>query len=263
MENSDPVFVEIAAAVATIRLERAQRHNALDERLIEAMQRAIDRLSADPAVRVIVIAAAGSSFCAGADLAWMKRAAELDADANVADARRLADLLYAIATSPKPVLARVQGSAYGGGVGLICACDIAIGVPAAQFALTEVRLGLVAATISPHVLAAVGARQARRLVLTGERFDAAQAQAYGILHEVVAAERLDEAVARCLDNLLAGGSEAQASVKRLLRQIDGAPLSRELAATSARLLAEIRAGAEGREGVAAFLEKRPPHWRPK
>jgi methylglutaconyl-CoA hydratase len=254
------LLIESKGGIATARLNRPERHNALDEKLILELHDAIDRLTADNAVRVIVIAAAGSSFCAGADLAWMKRAAALDAQANYADARQLGDLLFAIATCPKPVLARVQGAAYGGGVGLICACDIAIGVDDAQFSLTEVRLGLAAATISPYVLGAIGARQARRLTLTGERFGAAKAREFGLLHEIVAPTALDTEITRIVEALLVGGPCAQAAVKELIRRIDGVPLSSALVDDSAHALADIRASAEGREGVAAFLEKRKPSW---
>jgi methylglutaconyl-CoA hydratase len=256
------ISVATADAVATIRLKRPERHNALDETLIRELHRAIDRLGESPAVRVIVLAAEGASFCAGADLAWMRRAAALDAQANYEDAHQLAALLLAIATCPKPVVARVQGPAYGGGVGLICACDIAVGAAGASFALTEVRLGLAAATISPYVLGAIGARRARQLVLTGERFDARLAREYGVLHEVVAAEDLDGALAGVVDSLLAGGPRAQAVVKDLILRIAGEAPSTELADECARELAGIRASEEGREGVAAFLEKRKPNWRP-
>lgn len=260
---TNPLSVVIADAVATVRLNRPERHNALDEQLIGELHETILRLREDTAVRVIVIGAEGNSFCAGADLAWMKRAAALDAEANYADARQLAALLFAIATSPKPVVARVQGAAYGGGVGLICACDIAIGADTAQFALTEVRLGLAAATISPYVLGAIGARQSRRLTLTGERFGAANARELGLLHEVVAPAALDVEVARVINALLAGGPCAQAAVKDLICRIDGEPLSEALIDASAKALAEIRTSAEGREGVAAFLEKRKPNWAQK
>jgi methylglutaconyl-CoA hydratase len=252
--------VTLCGVVATVRLDRPERHNALDEQLIRELHEAIVRLREDNAVRVIVIGAEGNSFCAGADLDWMKRAALLDAQANYADARQLSALLFDIATSPKPVVARVQGPAYGGGVGLICACDIAIGADTAQFALTEVRLGLAAATISPYVLGAVGARQARRLTLTGERFGAAKAREFGLLHEIVAPAALDEEIARVIDALLAGGPCAQAAVKDLIRRIEGVPLSSQLVDDSAHTLADIRASTEGCEGVAAFLEKRKPSW---
>lgn len=257
---SEVVNSSTSGGVCRLWLNRPERHNALDERLIHDLHRALDRAVDDAAVRVIVIGSDGPSFCAGADLDWMKRAAALDAQANVADARRLAALLHALATARKPVIARVQGAAYGGGVGLVAACDVAIGVHGAQFALTEVRLGLAAATISPYVLGAIGARQARRFTLTGERFTAAQAHVIGLLHEVVAAEALDATVQGFADMLKAGGPQAQAQVKDLIGEIDGMPLSRELVDETARRLAEIRASREGREGVAAFLEKRRPNW---
>ncbi len=259
---SEVVQMSVAGGVGRLKLNRPERHNALDEQLIHDAHRAFDLLAGNPAVRVIVLCSDGPSFCAGADLEWMKRASHLDGQANFNDARQLAALLYAIATCPKPVVARVQGSAYGGGVGMISVCDIAIGVEGAQFALTEVRLGIAAATISPYVLAAIGARQARRLVLTGERFDAHRAKGYGLLHEVVAADQLDAEVDRVIALLLLGGPAAQAAVKDLIRDVEGEPLSRELTDATARRLAEIRASREGREGITAFLEKRKPNWVP-
>ncbi|MCL2657244.1 MAG: enoyl-CoA hydratase/isomerase family protein [Betaproteobacteria bacterium] len=260
--SEEVVQISYARAVARVWLHRPERHNALDERLIHDLHKAIDQLQEDPGVRVIVIGSDGPSFCAGADLDWMKRAATLDGDANEQDARQLAALLYAIATSSKPVIARVQGPAYGGGIGLIAACDIAIGVASAQFALTEVRLGLAAATITPYVIAAIGARQARRLVLTGERFSARDAKQFGLLHEVVVEDALDTEVARVTNMLLQGGPHAQAIVKDLMRELEGTPLSPELINETARTLAEIRASHDGREGMAAFLERRKPSWVP-
>lgn len=260
---SEVVRMSVAGGVGRVTLNRPERHNALDEQLIHDVHRAFDLLAGDPAVRVIVLASEGTSFCAGADLEWMKRASHLDGQANFQDARQLAALLFAIATCAKPVVARVQGSAYGGGVGMISVCDVAVGVAGAQFALTEVRLGLAAATISPYVLAAMGARQTRRLVLTGERFSAHHAKAYGLLHEVVAAEQLDAEVDRIVALLLLGGPHAQATVKDLIREVDGEPFSRELTDDTARRLAEIRASHEGREGITAFLEKRKPDWAPQ
>ncbi len=259
---SEVVQISYAGAVARVWLQRPERHNALDERLIHDLHQTIDHLIEDASVRVIVIGSDGPSFCAGADLEAMKRAAALDGVANHQEARRLASLLFAIATSRKPIVARVQGAAYGGGVGLICACDIAIGVAGLRFALTEVRLGLAAATISPHVLAAIGARQARRLVLTGEPFDSEEAWRIGLLHEVVAGAELDVAIERTTDMLLQGGPHAQAIVKDVFREIEGVSLSPTLVNDTARMLADIRATHEGREGVLAFLERRKPRWAP-
>ncbi|MCX9157291.1 enoyl-CoA hydratase/isomerase family protein [Niveibacterium sp. 24ML] len=260
---SEVVQMSVAGAVGRLKLNRPERHNALDEQLIHDLHRGLDLLVGNPAVRVIVLCSEGPSFCAGADLEWMKRAAQLDGQANFQDARQLASLLFALSTSPKPVVARVQGAAYGGGVGLISVCDIAVGVEGAQFALTEVRLGIAAATISPYVLAAMGMRQTRRLVLTGERFDAHRAKAYGLLHEVVAADQLDAELERVIALLLQGGPGAQAAVKDLIRDVEGEPPSRELTDETARRLAAIRASHEGREGIAAFLEKRKPNWVPQ
>lgn len=256
-ENLQIVF---NGAVAQIWLNRPDVHNALDERDVHDAHLALDRVVADPDVRVIVIAGHGPSFCAGADLRWMQRAGLMHAADNLADARKLAALLHAVATAPKPVVARVHGPAYGGGVGLISACDIAIGVETAEFALTEVRLGLAAATICPYVLGALGARQARRLILTGHRFSAGDALHYGLLHEVAAPDALDGALDRTIAALLEGGPRAQAAVKDLIRELDGEVIDARLNDLTARRLAEIRANPECREGLAAFLEKRPPRW---
>jgi methylglutaconyl-CoA hydratase len=257
---SSLIEVRHEGPVAHLWINRPERHNAFDEGLIHDANILLDKVSSNSAVRVIVIGGRGESFCAGADLEWMRRAAALQGDANFHDARTLAALLYAVASCPKPVIARVHGSAYGGGVGLIAACDIAIGVPEAQFALTEVRLGLAAATMAPYVVGAIGARRARRLVLTGERFSAAQAREYGLLHEVVPAASLDSEIERLIELLLAGGPHAQAIVKDVMREIEGEPLSPALVQDTARRLAEVRISREGREGVAAFLEKRRPAW---
>jgi len=248
--------------VAELWLNRADRHNALDERLIHDLHLSLDKLVDSSAVRVIVLCGSGESFCAGADLDWMRRAASLEGEDNYRDARTLASLLHAIATCSKPVVARVQGSAYGGGVGLIAACDIAVGIQEAHFALPEVRLGLAAATISPYLLAAMGARRARRLVLTGERFSAMQARDWGLLHEVVGLESLDAKIERITDLLLQGGPHAQAITKDAMIEFDGEPFSVQLMEATARRLAQVRVSPEGREGVTAFLEKRAPEWAP-
>ncbi len=258
--SNEVVSIEYDGPVAYVWLNRPERHNALDERLIHDLHKAIDHLVEDPAVRVIVIGSDGPSFCAGADLEWMKRAASLEGTANRQDARQLPSLLYAIANSRKPVVARVQGGAYGGGVGLISACDIAIGATDLEFALTEVRLGIAAATITPFVLDAIGARHARRLILTGMRFNSTEALRVGLLHEVVATADLDAAVRRTTDMLLQGGPHAQAVVKDLLREVDGEALSPALVDEMARTLADMRASSDGHEGMAAFLERRKPRW---
>jgi len=221
-------------------------------------------LGADPAVRVVVLEGAGASFSAGADLHWMRRMAAAGETANRDDALALAGLLRALDELPKPTIARVHGAAFGGGVGLVAACDIAIGVPEAKFGLTESRLGLLPAVISPYVVAAIGPRQARRWFATAEIFDAAEAHRIGLLHQVVAADALDAAVQRQVDLLLKAGPRAAANAKSLVRTVlanDGSPTCRdELDAANAELIAALRVSPEGQEGIAAFLEKRPPRW---
>lgn len=257
---SEVIKTQLESGVARIWLNRPERHNALDEILIHDLHKAIDRFTDDAAVRAIVIGAEGPSFCAGADPEWTRRVMQLDAADSFSDACQFAALLLAIACSRKPVIARVQGQAFGGGVGLIAACDIAIGASSAQFALTEVRCGLAAATVSPYVLAALGARQTRRLMLTGERFNAAEAHIFGLLHTVVPADGLDAEVGRQVSLLKLGGPHALAQVKDLVQSFDGEPWSRELAEESARRLVELRVSREGREGVDALLGKRLPDW---
>jgi methylglutaconyl-CoA hydratase len=246
--------------VARIWLDRPGQGNALDEAMIHALHREIERASDDGSVRVIVIAAEGQSFCSGADPEWMRRTAELEAADNFTDACQLAALFLAIASSRKPVIARVQGLASGGGVGLIAACDIAIGTPTSSFALSEVRSGQVAATVLPYLLSAIGARHARRMMLTGEPMGAAEAHVLGLLQSLVASDRLDEEVDRIAGVLKLGGPHALAQVKDLVLDFEGEPFSRDLLEESARRLVELRASREGREGLAALLEKKRPSW---
>lgn len=245
--------------VALVILDRPDRHNALSAPLIDALLSALGELGRDPAVRVVVLTGAGPSFCAGADIGEMRRAADAAPADNQRDALRLSELLHRLDTLPKPTLARVQGNAFGGAVGLVAACDIAIASELAVFALSEVRLGIAPAMISPYVLRAIGPRQARRYFLTGERFAAAAAERIGLVHQVVAAERLDATVSETIADLLAGAPGAQAECKQLIRRAAGheAGPDPELAAWIARL----RAAPEGREGLSAFLDKRLPSWR--
>lgn len=245
----------------TIRLARAERHNAFDDVLIADLTAAFASAGADPAVRVIVLASTGPSFSAGADLSWMKRMAGYSEEENFRDALGLARLMRTIDACPKPVVALVQGAAYGGGVGLIAACDIAIAAETAQFALTEVKLGLIPAAISPYVIEAIGARACRRLFLTAERFSAAEACGLGLVHEVVPANELIAAGERVVAMLLESGPAAQAAAKDLIKAVSHHPVDDDLEALTARRIAAIRATPEGREGVAAFLEKRKPSWR--
>ena len=254
---------EISAGVATVRMNRAEVHNALDDALIAALTEALSAMGRDPAVRVVILAGAGKSFSAGADLDWMRRMAENSYQENLAGARRLAALLRTLRDLPKPTVARVHGAAFGGAIGLISACDIAVASDAAVFCLSEARLGLIPAVISPYVVAAVGPRQARRYFLTAERFDAGEAVRIGLVHRVAAADGLDAAVNEIAAALLAGGPAAQSAAKRLVADVAGRPLDDVLVEETAKRIAEIRATPEGREGVAAFLEKRKPAWTPK
>jgi methylglutaconyl-CoA hydratase len=245
--------------VALVSLDRPDRHNALSAPLIDALHSALDRLAGDQTVRVVVLAGEGSSFCAGADIGEMRRAADAAPADNQHDAMRISRLLHRLDTLPKPTLARVHGNAFGGAVGLVAACDIAIASELAVFALSEVRLGLAPAMISPYVLRAIGPRQARRYFLTGERFSAAAAERIGLVHQVVAAQQLDATLSETVADLLAGAPGAQSECKQLIRHVAGhaAGPDPELAAWIARL----RAAPEGREGLSAFLDKRPPAWR--
>jgi methylglutaconyl-CoA hydratase len=253
-----------ARGVALVTLNQPEKHNAFDGETIARLAATFDELARDRRARIVVIGSAGPTFCAGADLDWMKHVAALDAEANLADARTLADMLAALDTLPKPTIARVQGSAYGGGVGLIACCDIAIGVTEARFALTEVRLGVVPAAISPYVVAAMGARLARRYMLTGEPITAAAAASAQLLHEVCEPAKLDERVAAHVELLLKAGPEALRECKELIREVRAAGgATPALRLSTAQRLARLRLSDEGREGMSAFLEKRPPSWSRK
>lgn len=246
--------------VAILTLDRPDRHNAFDEALLAELTSALDALATEPTLRVLVLTGAGRSFSAGADLGWMARAAALDEAGNLADAARLERLLRTLDAFPRPTIARVNGAAIGGGVGLVAAVDIAIAAEGATFAFSEVRLGLVAAVVAPYVRRAIGERQARRYLLTAERFTAAEAQALGLVHRVVPADDLDAGVAETVAQLQAGGPDALAASKALLGALRGEDTD-AVGALTARAIAERRASAEGQEGVQAFLEKRPPAWR--
>ena len=252
-----------ARGVATITLNRPEKHNAFDDRMITDLLQALDNIDKDKSVRVLVLRAAGKSFCAGADLDWMRRMADYDFTQNLADARRLAQLMYRLNRLHKPVIARVQGASYGGGVGLIACCDIAIASENAIFSLSEVRLGLIPSVISPYLIAAIGSRAARRYFLSGERFDAARALQLGLVHEVVEPGSLDASLEQCVDALLNSGPSAQAAAKELIQQVQGRAIDKSLIEETARRIAEVRASDEAREGLTAFLEKRKPDWNRK
>lgn len=255
------IITEIDLGVGIITLNRPDRHNAFDDAAIAELSDAIGRMGADPAVRVLVMSSSGKSFCAGADLEWMRTAARWTSAENEADARVLAEMLHRLATMPKPTVARIQGPAYGGGVGLIAACDIAIATFDAQFALSEVKLGLIPATIAPYVIAAIGERHARRYMLTAERFSAAEAYRLGLVHEMVPDEAaLDQALGAIVDSLLGNGPGALTECKDLIHSIGHRAMDASLIAETARRIARVRASEEGRHGVAAFLEGRQPGW---
>jgi len=247
-------------AVATVTLNRPEVHNAFHPTLIGELTEAFGELGQTPDVRVVVLAAAGTSFSTGADLNWMRASAGYTEDENEADALRMAALFETIDACPKPVLARVQGAALGGGVGLVACADVAVAAQEVLFGLTEVRLGVAPAVISPFVVGKIGRAEARRWALTGARFDADTARRIGLVHEVVPLEALDAAVATEVDRLLKGGPAAQAEIKRLLRAVAGREPASVRGETAA-LIARLRASAEGQEGLAAFLEKRVPNWR--
>jgi methylglutaconyl-CoA hydratase len=248
--------------VRYLTLNRPQLHNAFDDGLIGALTQALQQAADDDTVRAVVLTGAGASFSAGADLNWMRAMATASEAANQEDSLRLAGLMRDLQYFPKPTVARVNGAAYGGGVGLITCCDIAIGVDGAKFGLTEVKLGLVPAVISPYVIAAIGLRQARRLFLTGELFDAAEALRIGLLHQLVEPDALDDTVHKTLALLTKAGPLAQREAKLLALRGGGynPTDSAEEDARNAALIARLRVSSEGQEGLGAFLDKRAPAW---
>jgi methylglutaconyl-CoA hydratase len=247
--------------VATLALNRPERHNAFDDAVIAELDAALSQVSADDAVRVLVLASTGKSFSAGADLAWMQRMAGYGEAENLADARALAEMLRKLNSLPQPTIARVQGAAYGGAVGLVSCCDLAVGSTLARFCLSEVKIGLIPATISPYVIAAMGQRAARRYFLTAETIAADVALSLGLLSEVVGVDDLDEAIESLAQTLLANGPGAVREAKRLALDYGGRPIEDKLIADSCRRIADIRASAEGQAGLAAFLDKSDPPWR--
>jgi len=254
------LIVEQKDGIARVTLNRPEVRNAFDDALIASLTQKFTELDRDASVRVVVLAGNGPAFCAGADLNWMKRMAGYGYDQNLRDARGLAEMLSTLDGLDKPTIARVQGPAFAGGTGLVAACDIAVGTPEAKFCFSEAKLGLSPATISPYVMRAIGARAASRYFLTAEVFDAEEALRIGMLSALVPAAELDATVGALAQHLLAGGSEAHARIKDLIRQVAGRPIDDALKADTARRIAEIRASPEGREGIAAFLEKRKPKW---
>ena len=259
--SEDIVELQVTdAGVATVTMNRPDVHNAFDDTLIARLTAVLRSVDDDAAVRVVVLAAHGRSFSAGADLNWMKRMAHYSEAENLRDAMHLAELMRTLDRMRKPTIARVQGAAFGGGVGLVACCDMAIAAREALFSLSEVRLGLIPAVISPYVIQAIGVRAARRYFLTAERFGADEAKRRGLLTDVVDAHWLDQGVDGLVGQLLKGGPHAIAASKELIRAVSDRPIDTQVCEDTARRIAQQRASAEGREGVTAFLEKRAPAW---
>ena len=252
-----------AAGVAQVTMAREAVFNAFDEVMMAELDSAFADLAQDASVRVIVLTGAGRHFSAGADLQWMQRASIASLDWNLDDARRFAAMLWRIANCPKPTLARIQGAALGGGVGLACACDIAIATEDASFSVSEARFGILPAVIAPYLVNAVGLRQAKRLALTATRLTAAQAQTLGLVQQVASIDTIDAAVDATVAELLAGGPQAQREIKQLYAQLEVGPVSAEVRELSAQTISHVRGTDEAREGFAAFLAKRKASWIPQ
>jgi methylglutaconyl-CoA hydratase len=254
--SSDP------RGVATLTLNRPEKHNAFDAALIADLTQKLLRINSDAGTRIVILTGAGKSFSAGADLNWMRSMAKFSEVENIEDALKLAELMDVLNTLRKPTIARVNGAVYGGGVGLVACCDIAIAADTAKFALSEVKLGLVPSVISPYVIAAIGAHQARRYFLTAEAISAQQARTMGLVHEAVPSNQLDDSVEREVQLLLKAGPEALIACKELIAANTATSVSarRALKQKTAQLIAQLRVSEEGQEGLSAFLEKRPPKW---
>ncbi|MBC8337691.1 MAG: enoyl-CoA hydratase/isomerase family protein [Alphaproteobacteria bacterium] len=258
--SDDIILSEFSQGRATVTLNRPDVHNAFDDTLIARLTDELKFLDGNPDVRAVVLAAAGKSFSAGADLKWMQRMAEYSEAENLADAQAMAELMRVLNGLSKPTIARVQGAAFGGGVGLIACCDIAIATEAARFSISEVKLGLIPAVISPYVVAVIGERQARRYALTAERFDASEAHRIGLVHCIVAPDGLDAEIDDLINAITANGPQAVAEAKAMITMVARHPINEDLIADTASRIARIRVSEEGLEGLAAFLEKRKPGW---
>lgn len=246
--------------LARITLDNPAKHNAFDDGIIETLIRAFNEASANSNVRIILLSANGKHFSAGADLNWMKRMGELDRAQNQADSLRLAELMRTIDRAGKPVICRVQGAAFGGALGLICACDIAVASDDARFCLSEVKLGILPAVISPYVVRAMGARQAQRYFMTAEIIPASVAERLGIVHEQVPSDQLDVRIEAIIHALRQGAPQAQLKSRGLIERVAGRPIDADVIGYTAELIAELRTEDEGREGLTAFLDKRTPRW---
>ncbi len=254
--------IEMRGTVAWLVMNKPQSHNAFDAELIRQLTEALQQCDSNPSIRAVIITGAGSTFSAGADLNWMRSMAKASEAENREDSLRLAELMRTLNYLSKPTIARVNGAAYGGGVGLIACCDIAIGIETTKFSLSEVKLGLVPAVISPYVISAIGFRHARRLFLSAEIFDSALALRIGLLHETVPYAQLDETIDKTLHWLLKGGPSAQTEAKKLALRVSGNSLenAEKIDQENAALIAKLRVSAEGQEGLNAFLEKRAANW---
>ncbi|MCM2341244.1 enoyl-CoA hydratase/isomerase family protein [Rhodoferax sp.] len=254
------ISISTTGHCATVTLNRPEVRNAFNDEVIAELTHAFTQLGQDPQVRAIVLAAEGMAFCAGADLNWMRRMADYSQAENLADAGQLAEMLRVIYICPKPTVARIQGDVVAGGMGLVAACDMAVSVDTANYCLSEVKLGLYPATISPYVIRAMGARAAHRYFLTAERFDAAEALRIGFVHSVVLAAQLDEQVADITKALVNASPNAVKECKTLLHDVAGKEIDAALIVHTVQGIAGIRASPEGKEGVQSFLQKRKPNW---
>lgn len=255
------VVSQIDGPIGIVTLNNAEKHNAFDDTLIADLTRALKNLAENSDIRMVVLSAVGKSFSAGADLNWMKRMSAYSEEENLRDAMALGELMRTLHGLSKPTIARVQGAAYGGGVGLVACCDIAVGTHNASFSLSEVKLGLIPAVISPYVIAAIGERAAHRYFLTAERFDAAEGFRLGLLHELVASDDdMDEKINGICDALLQGGPLAHFEAKALISAVSNRPIDDAVIADTAKRIARVRASAEGKEGLSAFLDKRKSRW---
>jgi methylglutaconyl-CoA hydratase len=260
MTNKSVLLDIDGRGVATVTLNRPEKHNAFDEHVIAELTSTFEAVAGNAQIRVMILRANGKSFSAGADIDWMKRMASYDHEENLRDANALAKMLHTLNFLSIPTIARVQGAAMGGGAGLVCCCDIAIAASKASFAFSEAKLGLIPATISPYVLQSIGSQASRRYFLTAERFKAERALALGMVSDVVDESELDDKINELIDNILANSPEAVKAAKRLIFDVDGQAVTDELMQITSERIADIRASDEGKEGLAAFLEKRKPMW---
>ena len=256
------VITQFDGVTATLTLNRPDVRNAFNDEVIAEITAAFQEMAACAEVRAVVLAAVGPAFCAGADLNWMRRMADYTREENLADAAALAEMLRVMYECPKPTIARIQGDVYAGGMGLVAACDMAVSVDTANFCLSEVKLGLIPATISPYVIRAMGARAAHRYFLTAERFNALEALRIGFVHEVVSRDVLDAKVAELAQALVNAGPEAVKLCKKLVQDVAVQPITPELVKMTVASIADVRVSAEGREGLQSFLQKRKPNWLP-